>query len=290
MYNTDYANTIKPVRATLRFLIYSVAGIYALYVHCGAPNAPFDNQLPVCSDLALQTSDAAPVTIDIPATDPDNDYIGWKIIQHPARGSVNKSSGTAGPGPEFTYTSNNLIENAVDTIVVAVSDWMDTLQYMRVNVIIAITAVDNPPVALGCTTIVYRNAGLLDLAGLDPEGKPVVWNIVTPPAHGSVIRVRDTVSDSLEAFYIPNEGSPVNDFFTFQVMQETNASNIDTVVLRMQNAYLLQQGVPINDADYDGCEDTYLKVTYKIPELVEMIEDTLTNFSESEELFLHFCT
>jgi len=279
---------MKTNKVVKSILFFSMAACFVTF-HCNGPTTPFNNGLPVCSDVALQTTDAVPVNVDIQASDPDGDYIGWKIIQHPVLGSVNKTGGSVGAGYEFMYTSRNILADSVETLVVAVSDWMDTLRYKQINVIIAITALDNQPIALDCTTDVYRNAGLLDIPGFDPEGQPVRWEIITQPAHGSIVRLKDTITDSLEAFYISNSGSAVDDFFTFRVLQDTNQSNSATYTLKMKNAYLLQQGVPFNGNNYAGCEDTYLSATFA-HDMIEMVKDTLTNYSGGEDLYLNFCT
>jgi len=283
------SNTSKKTSAVNSSLLVIIVCVFTLYFHCNGPVTPFTNGLPVCSDIALQTTDAAPVNIDIQATDPDGDYIGWKIIQHPVLGSVNKTGGSVGAGYEFVYTSRNILADSVETLVVAVSDWMDTLQYKQINVIIEITAADNPPVAQNGTVDVYRNAGLIDMPGFDPEGLPVTWKIITPPSHGTIDTINDTVSSALEAFYIPNNSSTAHDEFTYRVYTNTDSSQEGTVTLQMKNAYLLQQGVPFQGPPYAGCEDTYLKVRFKVgyPETVIMVNDSLTNYSAEDTLFLN---
>lgn len=281
--------TVKTIQVVRRIYLAATAFCAIFLAHCNAPTEPFSNNLPLCSDIALNTTDAAPVNIDIQATDPDGDYIGWKIIQSPAIGSVNKTSGTVGAGHECIYTSRNILSDSTDTVVIAVSDWMDTLQYKQINVIVTITAVDNLPIASDTSFIVYKNAGLVDIPGFDPEGLPVTWKIITQPSHGIIDTIHDTVSNALEAFYIPNSTSAANDKFTYRVYTNTDSSQDGTITLQFKNAYLLQQGVPFLGAYYSGCEDTHLQVRFTgdYPVTAIMLADSLTNYSAETELFLN---
>lgn len=185
--------------------------------------------------------------VSIPALDPDNDYLDWSLTEAPKCGTVDKPYGTIGAGEEFTYTSDNLLSQTVDTLKITVTDFMAD---KTIKVVIDISADNDPPYipTLDTIRVVRGQEFPIDLHGVDPEGLPVTWEVVTSPSNGTLTKVRDTISDSSEATYKSDSSS---DSFEYRVSDGKMFSSNKTAYISNYSMKVLQQGM----GGYTGCSD-----------------------------------
>ena len=138
-----------------------------------------------------------PLRVNITASDPDNDILDWSFIESPQYGTTDKIWGTVVKGDEFTYTSNNLLSSTTDTLKISVTDFIVA---ESIKVIINITADNDPPYIPNFDTIrVVRNQDCkFHILGVDPEGFPLTWEITIQPVNGTLTKLADTLTDTIQ--------------------------------------------------------------------------------------------
>lgn len=190
------------------------------------------NRAPVCKDTSLTIDEDVTAPINLFATDPDNDPMLWSILEGPTHGKVDTSNGIIDTGSEFHYTAFNLTASPVDTIKIAIDDGVSTCEMF---VIITINADNDPPVADNIDTLKLvedQPTGVkFDISGTDPEGLILTWEVVSDPTKGTINKLNDTISTSLEAEYIPSADSCGSDSFTFRISDGVNNSQNITVYI-----------------------------------------------------------
>ena len=228
-------------------LVFSTLFCLVIGLFCSKPVDPDYNEGPVGYDTTFATTETNPLKVNISASDPDNDLLDWSFIQPPEYGTTDITFGTVVKGDEFTYVSNNLLSSTTDTVKIAITDFIiaDTI-----TVLTTITADNDPPYIpdLDTVKVVKGQDSDIDLPGIDPEGLPVTWEVMTNPSNGTLKKVRDTISDSTEATY--NSDSSF-DSFEYRVSDGSLYSQNAKVYISNYNAIVLQQGLN----GYTGCKD-----------------------------------
>jgi VCBS repeat-containing protein len=206
------------------------------------------NQAPDAVDDSATTAEDTPVTIPVLAndTDPDGDPIAVTSVGTAAHGTVVRNAdGTVTYTPAANY-------NGADRFTYAISDGAGGTDTATVS--LTITPVNDPPVAAGWQFGTNEDTPLNDhLRASDPDGDPITFAIVTPPAHGTVqLNANDGTFT-----YTPAADWNGTDVFTFRVNDGTADSNVAQVFVTVR---------PVNDAPvatddaYQTEEDTALSV------------------------------
>ncbi|MEO6196034.1 MAG: cadherin domain-containing protein [Thermoanaerobaculia bacterium] len=99
---------------------------------------------------------------------------------------------------------------------------------------------NQPPVADSQTVLTDEDTPVtITLTGSDPNGQPLTFTIVTPPAHGSLGPLTSPTATSVQVVYTPALDYNGPDAFTFQVDDGNGGTSTATVTLSVK---------PINDA------------------------------------------
>lgn len=175
------------------------------------------NDAPLANDQSVTTPEDTAVAVTLSGSDVDGDTLGYIIVTQPVHGTL---SGTAANltytpaanyiGPDnFTFKVN---DGSVDSNVATVS--------------ITVTPVNDAPLATPQSLSVVEGTPLtITLVGSDPESEPLVYTIVSAPAHG-------TLSGSgANLTYTPDSGYTGDDSFIFWVNDGTSDSNVATVAI-----------------------------------------------------------
>ena len=99
---------------------------------------------------------------------------------------------------------------------------------------------NRPPVANSQTVMTDEDTPVtITLTGSDPDGQPLTFTIVTPPAHGSLGPLTSPTATSVQVVYTPALDYNGPDAFTFQVDDGNGGTSTATVTLSVK---------PVNDA------------------------------------------
>lgn len=177
------------------------------------------NDLPVASAASFNTNEDTPFSGTLTASDVDGDSLTF------VAGSVAPSHGavTINPDGTFTYTPN-LNYHGSDTFTFKVND--GTADSAEATVTFTVGAVnDAPTVSNGAATINEDSSlnGSVSTLGLDVDGDPLTYVVVTPPAHGTLV-----LSPDGTFVYTPHANYNGPDSFTFKATDGQTDSNIGT--------------------------------------------------------------
>ncbi|MCA1832191.1 MAG: Ig-like domain-containing protein [Actinomycetota bacterium] len=161
------------------------------------------NQAPSALGQSLTTNEDTQLPITLTANDPDGTTPSFSLTTSPANGTL------SGSAPNLTYTPNANF-NGSDSLSFKVNDGFVDSNVATIN--ITINAINDAPVATG-QSVSLDEDGTLDitLAGTDVENDPLTFEVVTPPANGSLN------TDNLPTVtYAPNLNFNGPDSFTFR--------------------------------------------------------------------------
>ncbi len=180
------------------------------------------NAAPQAENQNLTTAFETAVSVNLVATDADNDPLNYSIIMPPALGSL---SGTA---PHLTYVpfSN---ASGVDSFTYRVNDGQADSETATVVIDVqAALPVNEAPVANGqLLTTDFAQPLELVLSGRDPNQMALVYNVVTQPQGG----VLSGTAPNL--VYTPGESFTGADSFTFTVSDGDLTSASATVSIEV---------------------------------------------------------
>jgi hypothetical protein len=113
----------------------------------------------------------------------------------------------------------------------------------------SITKTNSLPVANNQAVAVNKNmAKAITLTATDPNNDPLLYSVVTPPAHGTLTGTSPNLT------YNPNAGYVGPDSFTFKANDGTGDSNIATVSISVQDPGSCGTNLPISSATASGSE------------------------------------
>ncbi len=175
------------------------------------------NDAPVANAATATTPTNVDLNGTLTASDLDGDtltYLAGSIT--PAHGSV-----TINPDGTYTYTPAAGY-SGVDSFSFKVNDGLVDSP----EVLVAITILNAPPTVSNGTGITDEDTLLLSSVsplGLDPNGDPLTYTVVTPPAHGTLVLSPDGVF-----VYIPDANYHGTDSFQFKANDGQVTSGVAT--------------------------------------------------------------
>jgi large repetitive protein len=221
------------------------------------------NQAPSAAAQALETAYETALPITLTGSDPDGDELTYQIVTPPANGAL---SGTA---PAVTYTPNAGYVGP-DSFTFSVDDGRGGTAQATVTITVGEAPNQAPSAAAQALETAYETALPITLTGSDPDGDELTYQIVTPPANGTLSGTAPTVT------YTPNAGYVGPDSFTFSVDDGRGGTAQATVTITvgeapnqapsadaqaLETAYETALPITLTGSDPDGDELTYQIVT-----------------------------
>jgi hypothetical protein len=199
---------------------------------------------PVARADTVMLDEDTPTAITLRGSDSDGDPLTFTIATPPAHGTL------TGTVPNLTYSPEPSF-NGSDSLAFTVSDGFLTSEVVAIA--IEVRAVNDSPVATPQTVPATEDtSSTLTLAGTDPEGDALTFQIQNSPSHG-------TLSGSGATWtYQPQANYNGPDSFTFVVSDGSRTSTPATVSIAV---------APVNDPPVAGTlsrslnEDTSVAVT-----------------------------
>jgi VCBS repeat-containing protein len=175
------------------------------------------NDAPTSNNQSVMVQGTTPKSITLTATDIDGNPLTYSIAANPAHGSLSGSGAnrvyTAQAGYQgsdsFTFVANDGTVNSNTATV--------TIQVMSAN--------NRPPVAVTDEWLFFDEdtPTAATVSASDPDGNPLTYAIVTPPAHGTLSGVGPNY------IYTPEPNFNGWDYFTFVASDGLAQSNVATM-------------------------------------------------------------
>ena len=242
------------------------------------------NDAPVATDDNAETSEDAPVVIDVLSndSDPDGDALSIDSFEQPANGTVVQNAGGT-----FSYTPNADF-NGTDTFTYTVTDGNGGTSTATVQVVVA--SVNEAPDANKdkATTEEGESVVIDALANdTDPDGDALTIESFKQPKHGTV-----ELNDDGTFTYTPDDGFSGRDKFYYTVSDGHGGTDQAKVYIKVEpgqpdnrapdankDRFEAESGEPVvldvlaNDTDPDG--DTLTIESFKQPKhgTVELNDD-----------------
>ncbi|MDD2764572.1 MAG: Ig-like domain-containing protein [Opitutaceae bacterium] len=193
------------------------------------------NDPPTANPQSVTTDEDTPVSLTLSGQDPEGATLAYVVTVPPAHGTL------GGAAPDLVYTPAADF-NGADSFAFKVSD--GEADSAEAAVSLSVSPVNDPPTADDASAATAANTPVaITLTGSDPDGDPITYAIVTPPAHGSL-------SGAIPALtYEPAAGFSGADSFTFKVNDGAGDSNIASVSLTIEAPVNLP---PVVDAGSDA--------------------------------------
>ena len=173
------------------------------------------NDAPVASAQSVTTPEDTAKPITLSGSDVDGNALTYAVVAAPAHGSL---SGTA-PNVTYTPVANY---NGSDSFTFKVND--GTVDSATATVLIAVSAVNDAPVANALTVTTDKNVALaITLTGGDADGNALTFAVVTQPTKGALTGTAPNLT------YTPNNNVTGSDSFTFKANDGTVDSAVATV-------------------------------------------------------------
>ena len=184
------------------------------------------NHAPVADDQSVTTSEDTAKAITLVGSDPDGGTLTYSVVDQPAHGSLSSTT-----GPDLTYTPGSNYYGT-DSFTFKVNDGQ--VDSNTATISITVTAVNDAPVANPQSVSTAEDtAKAITLSGSDIEGSPLTYEVLTPPAHGSLSGSAPNLT------YTPAANYNGPDSFSFKVNDGTVDSSPATVSITV---------TPVNDA------------------------------------------
>ena len=195
------------------------------------------NDAPVAVDVNLPTLEDTVASGMLAASDLDSASLIYSIVTPPAHGTVVLIDAATGA---YTYTPDANYYGP-DSFTFQAND--GTVDSGIANVSITVTPVNDAPVAVDVNLSTLEDtvaSGMLAASDLDSAS--LIYSIVTPPAHGTVVLI-DAATGAYT--YTPAANYNGNDSFTFQASDGSLVSNVATVLVSI---------AAVNDAPTAGAD------------------------------------
>lgn len=180
------------------------------------------NDPPVAQNGSMSGDEDTSFTVPLPATDADGDPLTYTVITVPGHGTLSGSGASRSYQPAPDY-------HGADSLTFKVSD--GTVESGVATVSLTVRPVNDAPSATSQSQTTAEDTPLpLTLAGSDPDGDTLSYQIVAGPQHG-------TLSGSgAGRTYTPSQDYYGSDTFTFRVSDGAAQSNTATVTLTISPA------------------------------------------------------
>jgi hypothetical protein len=173
------------------------------------------NQAPVATPKSVTILQNSSVAIQLSGTDLDGNSLTYSIGSYPTHGTL------SGTPPSVTYSPTSGFSGN-DSFTFFAND--GTLNSAAATVSIAVNAVNHAPVATSKSVNVNEDTPIaIVLAGTDPDGDSLTFNVVNGPDHGSLSGTAPNLT------YSPSSNFSGSDRFTFSANDGSLTSAVATV-------------------------------------------------------------
>jgi Bacterial Ig domain len=175
---------------------------------------------PVAFNETVATDQNMPAAFALQAQSPNDFPLVYTVLTGPTRGTL------TGVAPDLAYSPNPSYTGG-DSLTYKANDGTGDSNIATVT--ITVRGPNSPPVAGDSNVTVMGSSGAVTLTASDADGDPLIYTIVTPPAHGQL-----SSGTGSTRIYTPNAGYLGSDSFTFKVNDGHVDSNLALVNIAVQ--------------------------------------------------------
>ena len=136
------------------------------------------NRPPVANALSFSVAAGVPVNVTLTGSDPEGMPLTYEIVTLPAHGTL------TGPAPTLTFTANAAFSGA-DSFQYRVKDGSQYSAVATVSITVMRTNAEPAALAQSLSAMAGQSLAIV-LTGSDPEGAPLTYEVLAPPAHGTL--------------------------------------------------------------------------------------------------------
>lgn len=210
----------------------------------GGGDYAYYNNPPSANSQSISGTEDIPLMVNFSASDPENDYFGFEIVDYPLHGNLSGFDADNGtviytPAPEYSGT---------DTFTFTAND--DYGQSDRAIVSIFIAEVNDPPKAIDQYVTTFGNAIEITLTSSDPDSDYRRYTIISDPVNGTLSGTPPYLQ-----YWITNPGTNATDSFSFRVNDLESDGNVGIVWINAARSSNSTSSVGDNEStngDLDG--------------------------------------
>ncbi|MEJ2700909.1 MAG: Ig-like domain-containing protein [Sedimentisphaerales bacterium] len=177
------------------------------------------NRPPMVSLESVIVAEDSTAAIGLTGNDPDGDDITYSVVTNPSHGSL------TGTPPNLTYAPNPNFSGK-DMFTFKANDGAADSGLGTISIMV--TPSNDPPTAnTESVTVAEDTPASIVLSGVDPDGDPLAYSVVTKPSHGTLSGTEPDVT------YTPNPNFNGQDEFAFKVNDGTVDSKPASVSIRI---------------------------------------------------------
>lgn len=186
-------------------------------------NVQLPNQPPTAPDYYVTTPEATEINGQVIGTDPDGDILTYSALTGPANGSLTvNSDGTWSYTPRIRFVGPDsftvLIEDGRGGAIIS-------------TVFVEVTSTNTQPTVPNYDVSTSINTPVNgQIVGFDPDGDPLVYNLLTPPQNGIAI-----VDEDGNWSYTPNTGYTGLDSFTVRLVDGRGGAAVSVVNINIDS-------------------------------------------------------
>jgi uncharacterized RmlC-like cupin family protein len=183
------------------------------------------NDPPTATSTSVSVAEDASLALALTGSDPDGDSLAYRVTQAPTNGTL------SGSAPNYTYRPDSNF-NGTDLLRFVVSDGAITSAVATVS--ITVTPINDAPTASPASLVVVEDGVLLvTLAGSDPEGDSLSFDVSQSPTNGTLVGTAPNLT------YKPKADFNGADALKFRVRDGSLTSTVATISITVS---------PVNDA------------------------------------------
>ena len=189
------------------------------------------NRAPISLNRSFTTAINVALPVNLTATDPDDDTLTYAIMASPSHGML------SGTPPNLIFTPTDSYTGS-DSFTYTANDGKVNSALATITVDIGVAGNRRPIATNQAVITVEETPKAITLAGTDPDGNSLIYDLVSRPAHGVLFGTLPNLTYQPAGNY-PTDNFNGLDSFTFTVRDASLTSALATVNITV---------TPVNDA------------------------------------------
>lgn len=221
------------------------------------------NSLPIVENITSSVNEDNSLTINLIASDEDNDELRYTIVSQPSNGTVTSLSLSLNDTVEYTPDDNFYGE---DSFTYQVSDGEGESNIGTVT--ITVQPQNDAPIAENISnTVDKNNSSTISLDASDVDGDDLTYSIVSNPSNGTLGNISGNT-----IIYTPNNNWIGTDSFTYKANDGTVDSNVSTVTISVNEPVFTTDIYQPDGTNFSMPQREYFELPFSINDQGEITD------------------